>query len=37
MELNTMEGDLGFDKDGTLYLCTFYEVSKLQLDLLTNK
>jgi LruC domain-containing protein len=26
------EGDLAFDKDGTLYLCTFFEVYKLQLD-----
>jgi hypothetical protein len=27
------EGDLAFDKDGILYLCTFFEVYKLQLDL----
>jgi LruC domain-containing protein len=31
------EGDLAFDKDGTLYLCTSSEVYKLQLNLLTNK
>jgi LruC domain-containing protein len=31
------EGDLAFDKDGKLYLCTSSEVYKLQLNLLTNK